>query len=61
MIHIGKSVLCLQRLDSCEMWRVFTCVETRLVPVLAAMELRPFCVDTHTLLQLSEILKVGNL
>ena len=43
------------------MWRVFTCVETRLVPVLAAMELRPFCVDTHTLLQLSEILKVGNL
>ena len=47
-----------QQLQNKELWDLFICVESKLIPLLAALELTSLTVATHTLLRFSEILKV---
>ncbi|WAR22108.1 DPOLN-like protein [Mya arenaria] len=46
-----------QKLENCGLWSLYHDLEAPLTPLLAAMEMRPLTVATHTLLQLSDILK----
>ena len=41
------------------LWSLFYCVETKLIPLLASMELQNIRVNTKTLMTFSDILKVG--
>ena len=47
-----------QQLQNKELWDLFICVESKLIPLLASLELTSLTVATHTLLRFSEILKV---
>ena len=47
-----------QQLQNKELLDLFICVESKLIPLLAALELTSLTVATHTLLRFSEILKV---
>ena len=47
-----------KQLQHKELWDLFICVEMKLTPLLAILEMTPLSVATHTLMQFSEILKV---
>lgn len=47
-----------QKLQARELWDLFCCVETKLVPLLAFMECQKVQIDTDKLLMFSEVLKV---
>lgn len=47
-----------QKLQARELWELFCCVETKLVPLLAFMECQKVQIDTDKLLMFSEVLKV---
>ena len=62
MMLLSVAMECLyQQLQSKELWDLFICVEMKLTPLLAALELTSLSVATHTLMQFSEILKVRRL
>ena len=42
-----------------DLWDLFICVEMKLTPLLASLELTTLPMATHTLMQFSEILKVS--
>ena len=48
-----------KQLQAKELWNLFICVEMKLTPLLAVLEMTPLTVATHTLMQFSEILKVN--
>ncbi|XP_033756749.1 DNA polymerase nu-like [Pecten maximus] len=65
-IEVLKEDMCLlselmkrlyQKLVARDMWDLYCCVEMKLLPLLAAMELRPLRVDADTMLRFSDILK----
>ncbi|XP_069140238.1 DNA polymerase nu-like [Argopecten irradians] len=65
-VELLKEDLCLlselmrrlyQKLISRDQWDLYCCVEMKLLPLLAAMELRPLRIDVDTMLRFSNILK----
>ncbi|OWF55047.1 DNA polymerase nu-like [Mizuhopecten yessoensis] len=58
MCLLSELMKCLyQKLVARDLWVLYCCVEMKLLPLLAAMELRPLRVDSDTMLRFSDVLK----